>query len=252
MKYNLTLMLLITFLSNSSNAQEKKNFKVLFVVTSHSQLGSTGEKTGIWIEEFATPYYALKDKGIAITVASPKGGSVPVDPKSNTAIFSTESTKLFYSDAAAQSLLVKTSKLSKVKEDEYDAVFYPGGHGPMWDLAEDKVSARLIESFYNNNKPIAFVCHAPAALKNVKNKDRHPLIKGKKVSAFTNTEEEAVKLTSIVPFSLENMLKDKGAIYVKGEDWKPFAVKDGLLITGQNPASAGLVAVELLKLLDSN
>ena len=232
-----------------TNTNKTKKTKVLFVLTSHSQLGNTGEKTGLWIEEFATPYYALTDKGIEVTIASPKGGQPPIDPKSELPDYSTEATKRFFGDAATQQKLKHTQPLAHVNQQDYDAVFYPGGHGPMWDLSEDLQSARLIEAFYQHKKPIAFVCHAPAALKNVKNEKGTALIQGKKITAFTNTEEEAVKLTTIVPFSLENMLKEKGAIYTKGEDWKSFVVKDGLLITGQNPASSQAVAEELMKLL---
>ena len=232
-----------------TNQNNTKKFKILFVLTSHSELGNTGEKTGFWIEEFATPFYALTDKGIEVTIASPKGGQPPIDPKSELPDYSTEATKRFFGDVATQEKLKRSIPLAKVNQQDFDAVFYPGGHGPMWDLAEDLSSARLIESFYQHKKPIAFVCHAPAALKNAKNEKGTALIQGKKITAFTNTEEEAVKLTKIVPFSLENMLKGKGAIYTKGEDWKSFVVKDGLLITGQNPASSQGVAEELLKLL---
>lgn len=226
--------------------------KVLFVLTSHSELGNTGEKTGFWIEEFATPYYFLTDKGIDVIIASPKGGAPPVDPKSNLPEYSTAATKRFYADAAAQKKLSNTLTLDDVNQKDYDAVFYPGGHGPMWDLSENKQSGRLIESFYNNNKPIAFVCHGPAALKNIKTNNGEALIKGKKVTGFTNTEEAAVQLTTVVPFSLEDMLKSKGGTYVKAEDWQAFAVTDGLLITGQNPASSELVAEKLLGLLSQN
>ncbi len=231
------------------NKQQTKSMKVLFVLTSHSELGSTGQKTGFWIEEFATPYYFLLDKGVEVTIASPKGGQPPVDPKSNSPEYSTASTVRFYADKTAQDKLNKSVKIEKINQKEYDAVFYPGGHGPMWDLAEDKQSIKLIESFYNESKPIAFVCHAPAALKNVNAINGEPLIKGKKVSGFTNTEEQAVQLTNVVPFLLEDMLKSKGATYERGADWQSFAVTDGLLITGQNPASSGLVAEKLLNLL---
>lgn len=225
----------------SGQAQQKK--KVLFVLTSHDQLGNTGEKTGFWTEEFATPYYALTDQGIEVTIASPKGGQPPVDPKSNLPENNTPATKRFNADKQTQEKLSKSIPLAKIDQKDYDAVFYPGGHGPMWDLAEDKTSAKLIQSFYQHNKPIAFVCHAPAALQHV------ALIKGKKLTAFTNTEEAAVKLDKVVPFLLEDMLKSKGAKFEKGADWQPYAVTDGLLITGQNPASSELVAKELMKLL---
>jgi putative intracellular protease/amidase len=262
MKYSLKAILAALLILVTGYAQAKPNpvklaknakgKKILFVVTSHSELGNTGKKTGLWIEEFAAPYYALVDEGYEVTIASPKGGQAPIDPKSETADFSTGATKRYYSDKATQSKLSHTVKLSAENQKNYAAVFYPGGHGPMWDLSEDKNSAKLIESFYNNNKPIAFVCHAPVALKNVVTKDGEPLIKGKKVAAFTNTEEAAAQLTQVVPFSLEDMLISKGANYVKGEDWKPFTTTDGLLITGQNPASSIFVAQELMKMLDSS
>lgn len=228
-----------------------KKTRILFVVTSHDQLGNTGKKTGIWIEEFAAPYYALTDQGVEVTIASPKGGQAPIDPKSTLPDYSTAATKRYYADKATQNKLSKTVVLSKVSQAGYDAVFYPGGHGPMWDLSEDQQSARLIESFYRNDKPITFVCHAPAALKNVKDINGEPLIKGKNVTGFTNTEEAAVQLTTVVPFLLEDMLKEKGGNYQKGADWQSFAVSDGLLITGQNPASAVLVTQKLMELLKS-
>lgn len=224
--------------------------KILFVLTSHSALGNTGEKTGFWIEEFATPYYVLADAGADITIASPKGGQPPVDPKSELADAQTPSTKRFYEDSTLIDKMAYSLKLSDIKQDDFDAVFYPGGHGPLWDLANDKDSIKLIEDFYNHQKPIAFVCHAPAALVNVKAKNGEPLIKGKELTSFSNTEEEAVKLTKVVPFLLEDELKKHGAIYTKGENWTSYVKQDGLLITGQNPASSGAVAkmiVEALK-----
>jgi putative intracellular protease/amidase len=223
--------------------------KVLFVLTSHEDLGNTGHKTGFWIEEFASPYYLLKDKGVKITIASPKGGQPPIDPKSASPDFATPATKRFYADKETQEVLAKTVKLESVNQADYDAVFYPGGHGPLWDLAEDKNSIALIEAFYANNKPVAAVCHAPAVFKHTKNADGTPLVKGKKVTGFTNSEEEAVQLTSIVPFLVEDMLQKNGGKYSKGQDWNPYAVEDGLLITGQNPASSELVAEMLLKKL---
>ncbi|WP_429401412.1 type 1 glutamine amidotransferase domain-containing protein [Mucilaginibacter lappiensis] len=226
--------------------------KILFVVTSHDQLGNTGKKTGLWIEEFAAPYFYLTAQGAQITIASPKGGQAPIDPKSNDPEFQTESTRKYFADVATQEKLAHTVLLSKVNQKDYDAVYYPGGHGPMWDLSEDKNSARLIESFIKNQKPVALVCHAPAALKNVKAANGQPLIKGKKVSAFTNTEETAVQLNKVVPFLLEDMLRSKGADYQKGEDWHPFAVQDGLLFTGQNPQSSLLVAQKLMTYLSSS
>ncbi len=223
--------------------------KILFVLTSHSELGDTGVKTGFWVEEFATPYYALKDKGFEITLASPKGGQPPIDPKSELPDFQTSSTKRFDTDKETKELLTNTLKLADVSQADYDAVFYPGGHGPLWDLSEDKNSIALIEEFYKNNKPVAAVCHAPAVFKNTKNADGTPLVKGKKVTGFTNTEEAAVALTKVVPFLVEDMLVENGGIYSKGADWSPYAVEDGLLITGQNPASAELVAELLVKKL---
>jgi len=223
--------------------------KVLFVLTSHEDLGNTGHKTGFWIEEFASPYYSLKDKGIDITLASPKGGMPPIDPKSNEADFQTPATVRFNDDKEASEVLSKTLKLDTVNQADYDAVFYPGGHGPLWDLAEDKNSIALIEDFYKNNKPVAAVCHAPGIFKHPKNSDGTSLVNGKKVTGFTNGEEEAVQLTSVVPFLVEDMLKANGGIYSKKEDWNPHAVEDGLLITGQNPASSELVAELLLEKL---
>lgn len=236
----------LAILSNIGYAQKANSTKILFVVTSHDKLGSTGDKTGLWIEEFATPYYYFIDQGIDVVIASPKGGQPPIDPKSTLPDYQTEATKRYYSDAKTQKVFSKTIKLAKVNHRNYDAVFYPGGHGPLWDLAKSKKSIKLIESFYNNNKPIAFVCHAPAALKNVKSKMGQPLVKGKKVTGFTNGEEAAVGLTDIVPFLVEDMLKEKGAIYKKGDDWSEFVVTDGLLISGQNPQSSKLVAEKLL------
>ena len=224
--------------------------KVLFVLTSHEDLGNTGEKTGFWIEEFAAPYYMLKEEGIEITLASPKGGQPPIDPKSNEPDFQTPTTVRFNEDRETQEVLSNTVKLETANQRDFDAVFYPGGHGPMWDLAEDKNSIALIEDFYNNNKTVAAVCHAPAVFKNTKNTDGTPLVKGKKVTGFTNGEEDAVQLTSVVPFLIEDMMKENGAIYSKKADWNPYAVEDGLLITGQNPASSVLVAEILLKRLN--
>lgn len=225
--------------------------KILIVLTSHALLGNTGEKTGFWIEEFATPYYYLVDNGASVTLASPDGGQPPIDPTSDKPENQTESTKQFKNDEALQEKLSKTHKLSEVSEKDYDAVFYPGGHGPLWDLAESEVSARLIEHFYNAGKPVAFVCHAPAALKNVKNVSGEPLVKGKKVTGFTNSEEKLVGLTDVVPFLVEDMLKEKGGIYSKSKDFEAYALEDGLLITGQNPASSQKVAELLLKQLEA-
>ncbi|WP_318640635.1 type 1 glutamine amidotransferase domain-containing protein [Flavobacterium ardleyense] len=223
--------------------------KVLFVLTSHEDLGNTGEKTGFWIEEFAAPYYLLKDKGIYVTLASPKGGQPPIDPKSDAPDAQTPATIRFKSDVETQKVLSQTHMLSVVNQADYDAVFYPGGHGPLWDLAEDKDSIALIESFIKNNKTVAAVCHAPAVFRHTKNENGKPLVDGKKVTGFTNTEEEAVQLTDVVPFLVEDMLKANGGIYSKKGDWESYAVEDGLLITGQNPASSEAVAEILLKRL---
>jgi len=234
--------------SQIKNQKEKVMKKVLFVVTSHDQLGNTGEKTGFWTEELAAPYYELLDQGIEITIATPKGGQPPIDPKSEDPSAATEDTKRFDKDTELQSKLKNTLKLANINQADYDAVFYPGGHGPLWDLATDKNSIALIESFYTNNKPVGFVCHAPAVLKDVKVNGEF-LVKGKKVTGFSNEEEEAVGLTEVVPFLLEDALKQNGATYSKAENWQPYAVEDGLLITGQNPASSKLVAQKLLNQL---
>ncbi|WP_431166466.1 type 1 glutamine amidotransferase domain-containing protein [Tenacibaculum halocynthiae] len=223
--------------------------KILFVLTSHYELGTTGEKTGFWIEEFAAPYYFFKDNNVEVILASPKGGQPPIDPKSELPDFQTASTIRFYKDEETKEIVSKTIKLNTVDQADYDAVFYPGGHGPLWDLAEDKDSILLIESFIKNNKPVGAVCHAPAIFKHTKNEEGTPLVKGKKVTGFSNTEEEAVQLTDVVPFLVENMLKGNGAIFSKGDDWAPYVLEDELLITGQNPASSELVAEILLKKL---
>lgn len=222
--------------------------KVLFVLTSHDELGNTGQKTGFWTEELAAPYYALSDKDVEITLASPKGGQPPIDPKSEDPSSQTDATRRMDNDEVLKEKLKNTHKLSEVKSEDFDAVFYPGGHGPLWDLAEDKVSQDLIVDFYSNDKPVAFVCHAPGVLKDVKI-DGEYLVKGKNVTGFTNTEEEAVQLTEIVPFLVEDILKQNGGSYSKVEDWAPYAIVDGRLITGQNPASSEKVAEELLKLV---
>jgi len=222
--------------------------KVLFVLTSHDELGNTGEKTGFWTEELAAPYYALSDKEVDITLASPKGGLPPIDPKSEDPSSQTDATRRMDNDEVLKDKLKNTHKLSDVKSEDFDAVFYPGGHGPLWDLAEDKVSQQLIADFYTNEKPVAFVCHAPGVLKDVKI-DGEYLVNGKNVTGFTNSEEEAVQLTDVVPFLVEDMLKKNGGLYSKIEDWSPYAVVDGRLITGQNPASSEKVAEELLKLI---
>lgn len=224
--------------------------KVLFILTSHDELGDTGEKTGFWIEEFASPYYFLKDKGVEITLASPDGGQPPIDPRSTEESVQTPATKRFNEDKETQTVLAKTLKLVTINQADYDAVFFPGGHGPLWDLAENKNSIALIEAFYNNGKPVAAVCHAPAVFKHTKNAAGEPLVKGKKVTGFSNSEEEAVALTNVVPFLVEEMLKKNGGEYSKKEDWAVYALEDGLLITGQNPASSERVAELLLAKLN--
>ncbi|MFD2247795.1 type 1 glutamine amidotransferase domain-containing protein [Pontibacter ruber] len=223
--------------------------KVLFVLTSHDKLGDTGKKTGFWIEEFAAPYYTLADAGVNVELASPKGGQPPIDPKSTEPDAQTEATRRFYEDEDLQHKLSRTKKLSEVRAEDYDAVFYPGGHGPLWDLASDRDSIRLIEDFTKQHKPVAAVCHGPAVLAEAKAPGGEPLVKGKKVAGFTNSEEEAVQLTNIVPFLLEDRLKELGGNYSKVDDWKPYVVTDGLLITGQNPASSEPAAEELLRML---
>lgn len=223
--------------------------KVLIVLTSHSELGNTGHKTGFWIEEFAAPYYALQEAGASITLASPKGGLPPIDPKSDEPASQTPATIRFKADKALQELLANTHPLSTVSAADYDGVFYPGGHGPLWDLTNDSDSIKLIEAFWSSKKPVAAVCHAPSVLLNVKDENGEALVKGKQVTGFTNTEEAAVQLTDIVPFLLEDELKNKGGIYSKKEDWASYVVTDGLLITGQNPASSEAAAEELVKLL---
>ncbi len=225
--------------------------KILIILTSHDQLGDTGKKTGFWLEEFAAPYYVLKDAGAAITLASPKGGQPPLDPKSDLPENQTELTKRFRTDTAAQAELANTKKLADVSADDFDAVFYPGGHGPMWDMPDNATSIALIEAFVNADKPVGAVCHAPVALVNVRGKDGEYLVKGKRVTGFTNAEEEAVGLTAVVPFLLEDRLKERGGIYSKAANWTPYVQVDGKLVTGQNPASSVPGAEELLKLLRS-
>jgi putative intracellular protease/amidase len=224
--------------------------KLLIVLTSHSDLGKTGQKTGFWIEEFAAPFYVFQDAGVEITLASPKGGQPPVDPKSAEPVNQTDATRRFDADKDLQELLANTKVLAEVSADDYDAVFYPGGHGPLWDLANNKDSIKLIKAFWNSEKPVAAVCHAPAVLLNVYDDNGDSIIKGKNVTGFSNSEEEAVQLTKIVPFLLEDELGNNGAIYSKKEDWAQYVVKDGLLVTGQNPASSAEVARQLLALLE--
>ena len=222
---------------------------ILMVMTSHDKLGDTGKKTGFWLEEFAAPYYALKEAGATLTVVSPMGGQPPLDPKSDEADSQTDATRRFKGDPDAQAVLAHTGKLSEVKAADFDAVFYPGGHGPLWDLAEDRHSIALIEQMIAAGKPVATVCHAPGVLRHVKGVDGKPLVNGKRVTGFTNTEEEAVGLTKIVPFLVEDMLKANGGEYSKLGDWQPYAITDGLLVTGQNPASSEAAAEALIKLL---
>ncbi|AXA90069.1 type 1 glutamine amidotransferase domain-containing protein [Massilia sp. YMA4] len=220
--------------------------KVLIVLTSHDQLGDTGRKTGFWLEELAAPYYAFKDAGAQIVLASPKGGQPPLDPKSDEADAQTEATRRFKADTDAQAQLAATVRLDSVSQADFDTVFYPGGHGPLWDLAEDRHSIALIESFIAADKPVALVCHAPGVLRHVRAADGRPLVEGKQVTGFTNSEEAAVQLTDIVPFLVEDELKAKGGKFTRGADWGSYVVRDGLLITGQNPASSADAATALM------
>jgi putative intracellular protease/amidase len=222
--------------------------KILFVVTSHSEMGTTGRKTGIWIEEFAAPYYTFLDAGKEIVIASPRGGQAPIDPKSNEPENRTEATVRYYNDPVTMERLSNTVKISSVSAKDFDTVFYPGGHGPMWDLPDDEDSIRLLESFNRAGKVMTLMCHSPVGLKNVKGLDGDWLIRGKRVTAFTNGEESDAVLDKIVPFLLEDMLRGRGANYEKGENWLPFVVRDGKLITGQNPASSVLAAITVIEL----
>ena len=223
--------------------------KILMVLTSHSELGNTGKKTGFWLEEFAAPYYVFKDAGAEVVLASPAGGQPPLDPKSDLADFQTELTHRFKADPAAQKALANTVKLDTVNPDDFDTVFYPGGHGPLWDLAESQRSISLIESFERAGKPIGFVCHAPGVLRHVKAASGEPLVKGRRVTGFTNGEEAGVELTDVVPFLIEDLFIAQGADYQKGPDWAAFIIEDGKLITGQNPASSEGVAKALLAMV---
>jgi putative intracellular protease/amidase len=224
---------------------------VLIVLTSHDQLGDTGHKTGFWLEEFASPYYALLDAGVQLTLASPMGGQPPLDPKSSEAGFLTDATHRFEDDPAAKTALANTAKLSTMQADNFDAVFYPGGHGPLWDLHNDSDSIALIEAFIAAGKPVATVCHAPAVLLKAKDANGDPLVMGKNVTGFSNSEEAAVELTDVVPYLLEDELAALGGLYQKVEDWHPLAVVDGLIITGQNPGSSTAVTEALLKTVNS-
>ncbi len=226
--------------------------KILIVLTSHDQLGDTGKKTGFWLEEFAAPYYALKDAGAITVLASPAGGQPPLDPTSDTPENQTDATRRFRKDKTAQAELASTRKLGDVSASDFDGVFYPGGHGPMWDMPGNRESIALIEAFARANKPVAAVCHAPAALVNVRGADGEYLVKGRRVTGFSNTEEQAVGLTDVVPFLLEDRLKERGGDYVKAADWAVCVQVDGRLVTGQNPASSGPAAEALLKLLRSD
>jgi len=223
--------------------------KVLMILTSHDQLGNTGKKTGFWLEEFAAPYYVLKDAGLDVTLASPKGGQPPVDPKSDDPESQTAATKRFKGDRDAQNALANTVKLSSLSADDFDAVFYPGGHGPLWDLSEDNDSIKLLETLYTADKPVAAVCHGPAVFRRAKAQDGSPLPRGRSVTGFSNSEEAAAGLSDIVPFLVEDMLKQSGGKYSRAEDWAPHVVTDGNLITGQNPASSEPAAAALVKQL---
>jgi len=231
------------------NELQENNMKILMVLTSHDQLGDTGKKTGFWLEELAAPYYTFVDAGAEVVLASPAGGQPPLDPKSNEPDAQTETTKRFEADEVAMQALANTHKLSEVLNQDFDAVFYPGGHGPLWDLAKDQNSISLIEQTLQADKPVALVCHAPGVLRDVKDAEGHSIVEGKTVTGFTNTEENGVGLTDIVPFLVEDMLKEKGGKYSKAEDWQVHVQQDGLLITGQNPASSAATAEALLKLL---
>ena len=224
--------------------------KVLIVLTSHDRLGDTGKKTGFWLEEFASPYYHLKDAGVIVTLASPRGGQPPLDPKSHEPDFQTDDTRRFDDDKAAQNELANTAKLAEMKVENFDAVFYPGGHGPLWDLHNDNDSIALIEAFIAAGKPVATVCHAPSVLLKAKDQNGDPLVKGKEVTGFSNSEEAAVELTDVVPYLLEDQLIAVGGVYRKVEDWNSLAVVDGLIITGQNPGSSAAVAEALVKALN--
>jgi putative intracellular protease/amidase len=226
--------------------------KILMVLTSHDTLGSTGRKTGFWLEEFAAPYYVFKDAGATVALASPLGGQPPLDPSSDTASAQTDATRRFKGDASAQVALANTLKLRDMKAADFDAIFYPGGHGPLWDLTESAQSKTLIETMLSADKPVGMVCHAPGALRHVTGADGNSVVKGRSVTGFSNTEEKAAGLTEVVPFLVEDMLRQNGGHYAKADDWLPFVVTDGLLVTGQNPASSAPAAAALLALVRSH
>ncbi len=225
--------------------------KILMVLTSHDKLGNTGLKTGFWLEEFASPYYVFKDKNIEITLASPMGGKPPLDPKSDEPDSQTAATERFHKDEESQKRLAETHRLDSLNPADFDAVFYPGGHGPLWDLAEDQNSISLLETFNKQGKPLGLVCHSPGVLRHVKREDGEPLVKGKRVTGFSNSEETAVQLTEVVPFLLEDMLTSNQGLYNKGDDWMSHVEIDGNLLTGQNPASSEAVAEEMVKMLNN-
>lgn len=222
---------------------------ILMVLTSHNQLGDTGKPTGFWLEEFAAPYYAFRDAGADVTLASPQGGQPPIDPVSEGGDAETAATRRFREDSKAQAELAETHRLAEVSPDKYDALFFPGGHGPMWDLSQDNEAKRLIQAFDADEKPIGAVCHGPAAFVNALGGRGRPLVEHRKLTAFTNTEESAVGLTDVVPFSLESLLEERGAQFQRGDDWSEFCVSDGNLVTGQNPASSAATARAMLQLL---
>jgi len=231
------------------NEIRENNMKILIVLTSHDQLGDTGKKTGFWLEELAAPYYTFIDAGAEVILASPAGGQPPLDPKSNEPDAQTKTTKRFEADEVAMQALANTHKLSEVLNQDFDAVFYPGGHGPLWDLAKDQNSISLIEQTLQADKPVALVCHAPGVLRDVKDSEGRSIVEDKTVTGFSNTEEDGVGLTDIVPFLVEDMLKEKGGKYSKAGDWQVHVQQDGLLITGQNPASSAATAEALLQSL---
>jgi putative intracellular protease/amidase len=228
------------------------DINILMVLTSHDKLGDTGKKTGFWLEEFAAPYYSFKDGGVQVTLASPLGGQPPIDPKSDEPSAQTDATRRFKKDTDAQRALKATLVLSDVASNDFDAVFFPGGHGPLWDLANDANAIALIESMLASGKPVAAVCHAPGVLRDVKGSNGASIIEGKKITGFSNSEEAVSGLTHVVPFLLEDMVKERGGMYMKADDWQPYVITDGMLITGQNPASSKPAAEALLAILHAN